>query len=269
MAGKHVEHRQRAHHAVFFGVKQLVADPALIHDPGVFVLCNLGHARGAAGVEIGGDPVFFGVLEAEGCGLRLHFLVEAAQIRVARAFDLRAHQRHDPAFGRRQVAVEVNFQNRLHVWRVAHGLRRLLRHIRLGEGFERDDNLGVGFAQDGGDLFRFEQRVDRVDDPGNGGGNGRDNRLGAIGHDHCDHIRRPHPQRTEQVCRLRHLRVKLGPGQCLGLVVGAGKQLECHGRTVRKLVLGDREHFINRRGHIARLPRHLGLVATGVLERGN
>ncbi len=57
MAGKDMEHRQRAHDVVVFGVKQGVTDPTIIDNPGIRVLRDLGHARGAAGVKERSDPV--------------------------------------------------------------------------------------------------------------------------------------------------------------------------------------------------------------------
>jgi hypothetical protein len=69
MTGKNVKQRQGAHHVVFFGKKQRVTDPAVIDDPRIAVLRDLGHPGGASGVEIGRHPVARAVVESKGRGL--------------------------------------------------------------------------------------------------------------------------------------------------------------------------------------------------------
>ena len=51
-----------------------------------------------------------------------------------------------------------------HFGRMAHRLAHLLGDVGLGEGLQRDDDLGARLAQDGADLLGLEQRVDRVHD---------------------------------------------------------------------------------------------------------
>ena len=208
-----MKERQRAHHVVMFGEQQCMPDPAVIDHPGIAVLRHLWHARGAAGMEIGRHAITAGIREIKARVLARYCLVEIQDIGMVPGRRFRPHQRHDPAFGRAEIAVEVNLKNRMYARRMAHRLGGFLGNIGLREGFERDHHLGSGFAQDRANLFGFKQRVDRVDDPGDGAADGGNRGFKTIRQDKRDNFVFTHLEAAKEVGRLTALIVELFPGQ--------------------------------------------------------
>ena len=267
VAGKDVEHGQGADHVVFGRVKQRAAQPAVIDDPRIAMLRDLGHAGGAAGMEIGGNPVTRAVGKGQRLGLARQFGVEILDIGMMVAGVLGAHKRHDPGFRRSQVAIEIHLKHRVHAGGMAHRFGGLLRHVGLGERLERDDDLGLGLAQDGADLFRLKQRIDRVDDPRNGTAEDGQNRLVAVGQDASDHIALTDAEAAEQVRRLTGLFMQLRPVECFGLVGRTAEQLERDGLAQRDLVTRLAQHLIKGLGHVAFGPWHLGFKRDRICDR--
>ena len=183
-----MEQRQRTDDVVFLGKQQPMPEPAVVDHAGIQVLRDLRHAGRAAGVEIGGHTVGLGILEGQLGRLLGHFLVQAFDIRMRLAVDLGPDERHDPGFGRRQVAVEIDLQDGVHARRVAHGLGDLLCHVGLRKRLQRDDDLGPGLAQDRADLLGLQKRVDRVGDARDRAAQQRIDRLVGIGQDIGHHV---------------------------------------------------------------------------------
>ena len=222
VAGEDVEERQRADDVVFGLEQELRPDPAVVDHARIPVLGDLRHPRGAAGVEVGGDAIALRVREGE----RSVFCFASSVVKSStRALwvgcTFGPDEGHDPRLRRREVAVEVHLDHRLDVGGERHGGMRLLRHVGLGEALERDDDLGLRLAQDRADLVDVEERVDRVRDPCDGRADQRDRGLVAVGQDVGDHVAFADPEAAEEVRGLRGLRVELGPGQRLGLVLRA------------------------------------------------
>jgi hypothetical protein len=105
----------------------------------------------------------------------------------------------------------------------------LLRHLRLREGAQRHEHLGLRFPQDAGDLVRLKERVDRVDDARDLAAEVGEDRLRAVGQEVRDRVPLAHAERAEQVRRLRHAALELGPGEGLGRGLGVGQELEAEG----------------------------------------
>ena len=184
-----------------------------------------------------------------------------------RGVHLRADQRHDPRLRRREVAVEVDLQHRFDVRGKRHGRMRLLRHVRLGEALQRDDDLGLRLAQDGADLLGVEEWVDGVRDPRDGRTDESDRRLVAVGQDVGDHIAFPDAEAAEEVRSLGRLRVELAPRQGLGLVRGSGHDLEGDRVSVTMRPRGARQELVERRGHSAAVPRPHAFDLADIVDR--
>ena len=252
VAGKDVEQRQRTHDVVLFREQKRVPEPAIVDQPRILVLRHLRHAGGAAGMEIGGDAVFLGILEGQPIGGLLGDLgIEVDDLGMVVGGVLGPDERHDELFQPREVAQQIDLDHMLDVGRVAHGLGHFLGHIRLGERLDRHHRLGPGFAQDGADLLGFQERVDRVRDARNAAAQKGQHRFVAVGQDIGHRIRLGDAKRAEQVRRLRDLAVKLRPGQRFGLVALAREQLVGHRVVVREFVLGIRQKLIERGGRLA------------------
>ena len=267
MTGKDVKQRQRAHHVVRLGKEQAMPQPAVVDHAGIFVLRDLGHAGGAAGVEIGRHPVARAVGKFQRRLLRRHRLVIVAQIGMVAGRVLGTHKRHDPALGRAEIAIEVDLQHRVDIWRVAHRLGGFLRDVGFRKRLERDHHLGPGLAQDGGDLFGLQQRVDRVHDPRDRGADGGCRGFQAIGQDQGDNIALVDLETAKQVGRLTALVMELLPCQGLRLFGGAGQQLIADRGPVGKGARGMAQHLIERCRFLARLPWHFVLNVERILPR--
>jgi hypothetical protein len=180
--------------------------------PRIGVLRDLGHARGAAGVEIGRDPVARAVGEGQLVARVFgHLLVPVHHAGAVAGGVLGTDEGDDEFLQPRQVAQKVHLQHDLHVGRVADRLRHLLGDIGFREFLQRDHDLGVGLAQDGGDLLGLQQRVDRVDDPRDRAAQDRHRRLGAVGQHEGDGVGFLDAQRAEHVRGLRDTGVQARP----------------------------------------------------------
>ena len=102
---------------------------------------------------------------------------------------------------------------------MAAGFGHLLGNIGLGKRLERDNHLGVRFAQNGRDLFRFQKRVDGIGDPGNRTAQKGDDGFGAVGQHIGDHVGFADAQLAEQVRCLNSARPQFGPCQRFCLVL--------------------------------------------------
>ena len=266
VAGEHVEQRQRTDDVVFFRKQQSVTEPTVIDHAGILVLRHFRHARRAACVEVGRDTVAFAVGEIQFGVLLFDRLVEADHIR-SHLGRLGADHRDDPRLWRRQITVQVNFNYGFHTGRVAHGLGHLLRHIRFRERLQRDDNLGFGFPQDRRNLFRFQQRVDRVHDARNRTTQQRQRGFVTVRQHISHHILFTDTQGPEQVCGLRHFGPQFAPCQGFGFVVGAREYLIADSRPVRVLSGCARQQTVQGRGHITIGPRHLLFDRVAIVHR--
>ena len=217
ICGKDVEQRQRTDHGVRGLEQQPLAQPTVIEHARKLVLRHFGHARGAAGMEIGRNMIGRAVLERQPVrGLLAAFSVKGFD--VCRMADrvLGADQRHNQLFDATQIAQEVHFQHGLDRRRVLDSLGHLLRQVGLWEGANRDHNLGLGLAQDGGNLFCLEQRVDRVDDARYRPAQKGHRSFQRVGHHIGHNVIFPDPKAAEQVCRLGHIGVQRVPCQGFG-----------------------------------------------------
>ncbi len=124
-----------------------VAGPGLVDLVAVRVADQLGCAGGAAGMEVGGD-ITGGDLPA-------------ADQPVGRLLADQRVERMD-AVGR--IARPVDLHDGLQVRQAAAHLHDLLPDVGALGRPERDQHLGLGRLEDLGDLVRFEQRIDQVDD---------------------------------------------------------------------------------------------------------
>ena len=101
--------------------------------------------------------------------------------------DFWANERHDPRFGRCQIAVEIHFQHSLHIRRLRDSISRQLWQVRFWEPAQGDQDLRIGLAQDCGNLVWFQQRVDGIGDARNAAPHKGQGRLATdrqkIGHD--------------------------------------------------------------------------------------
>ena len=154
----------------------------------------------------------------------------------------------DPLFRRRQVAVQIDLKHRLDAGGVGDRLGGLLGDVGLGEGFQRDKDLGLRLAQDGRDLLGLKQRVDRVDDARHRAAQKRGHGFQRVRQQIGDGIALAHAKAAEEVRGAGDLFAQLGPAERDGGVVGAGEQLKadrgaggkpCRNR-VQKAVKRDR-----------------------------
>jgi len=76
-------------------------------------------------------------------------------------------QRHNPAFRRRQIAQQINFENRRHSRSQANRFSGFLGDVRFGKRFQRHHNGGARLAQKPANMFWRQQRIDRANDPSN------------------------------------------------------------------------------------------------------
>ena len=255
MARHHMKQRQRAHHRII-GVNQQAANPTVIDEPAIGMLGHLGHPGGAAGVEIERNAVFAAIVEFQRLGLARDFRVEVQIFRMGRRFrrHLGPQERHQPAFGRAEIAVQVNFENGHHMRRVAHRFGDLLGHVALGEGFERHHHFGICFPKDSANLLGFEQRVDRVHDTRHRAAQHAQDRFVTDRQDIGYNVGFTDPQIPQHVGGLVGFLMHLAPGQRLGLVGRPRCQLK--GDALVPTVAGRRagQHFAGGARHVARFP---------------
>ena len=204
-----VEQRQAEQDAV---ARQHQSDqPGLIDLVAVRVAHELGHAGGAAGVEVRGGVAGRDAPPAEQPVRRLRprqLLVAVDAIGfVARAFE------HDDRLESRQLLADA-----------------LDLDPEFGAGLRahRDQHLGVGRAQDLGDLRRLQQRIDRVGDARGLRAEQRHEALGQQRQQEAHHVVRADAQRVEHVGGLRHARHELpvAQGQRRFARVGIGQELQ-------------------------------------------
>ena len=74
MAGKNVEQRQWTHNVVAGAEHKGRSEPPIVEHARICMLGHLRHAGGAAGVEIGRDPVFLLILKGQPVGRLLEQL---------------------------------------------------------------------------------------------------------------------------------------------------------------------------------------------------
>ena len=175
---------------------------------------RLRHARRPARMKEGRNPVLPGLGERQRlCGLAGKFGSKAFDRGIVLHGVFRADEGHDPAFRRRQIPVQVNFQNGPDAGGMPDRFGDLLCDVSLGKGAQRDHHLCPGFAQDCADLLWLQQRVDRVDDPRRHRPQKDDGRFDRIGQNEGHDIGFPDAKAAKQVCRLSALSQKLCPGQ--------------------------------------------------------
>ena len=170
--------------------------------------------------------------------------------------DLGPEERDEPALRRREVAVQVDLEHRFHIRGIGDGPGGLLGHVRPGEGLQRDEDLGAGFAQDRGDLVWLKQRVDRVCDAHRHGTEERHDRFVRVREEVGDHVGFANAERAEEVGRLGGFSQKLGPCERFGLVLGAREDLVGDGGSVAPCLGGPLQLGKDRGGQIPVLPWH-------------
>ena len=146
-----------------------------------------------------------------------------------------------------------------HVGGMGHGFGHFLRHVGFRKGAQRDNDLGLRLAQDGRDLFGFQQRVDRVHTPRRHTAQKRDGRVIQRGQNIGDSVIFLHAKAAKQVRGLRDAVVQFGP--CIGFCTrrGVGKQLKRDRRTIAPHVARACQRVIDGYRQFARLPRALSL----------
>ena len=265
IGGKDVEQRQRAEDDVVGLEQQAGTIPAVVDHAGSAVLGDLGHAGGAAGVEIGGNAV--GGIIGEIKGIGAVFRAFGVEIEVGGGVGcgvFRADEIDDQGLREAKVAGEVNLQHGGDIGGLGHGLGDALRQFGLGEGAQGDDDFGTGFAQDGGDLVGFQQGVDRVDDTGDGAGQKADGGLCRVGQDIGDDITGADAKAAEQIGGLGDFAVQLVPGQGFGFITRPGLQLKAEGGTRAVGGFGARQKAIHRGWQVAGGPGAFGLDRANV-----
>ena len=263
-----MEHRQGAQHNIGRLEQKRRPQPAVVDHARGLVLRDLWHPRGAAGVEIGGNPVIRAVGKGQLVGRHARDFGPEILDR-GRVADrvLRADQRHNQLFQTRQIGDKINLQHGLDTGGELHRLGHLLRKVGLGERLQRDHHLCPGFPQDGADLFGFQKRVDRVHDPRHRAAQQCHRRFQRIRQHECHDILLPNPQRPEKVCGPRHLAMQFGPAQRDGLRLRPGQQLIADRRAAAMCGLGACQIVVHRAGNIAVGPCGLGLDSLAVRKR--
>ena len=267
MASKDMEQRQWTDHVVIRCEQQCAAQPAVIDDPRIAVLRDFRHARRAARVEIGRDTVACAIGKGQRLGLARDLGVEILDVGMMVAKVLGPDKRHNPRFRRRQIAVEINLQHGMHTRRMAHGLGGFLRHIGFRKRLQGDDDLSLRLAQDRGNLFRLQQRVDRIDDPRDGTAQNGQHGLVAIGQDAGNNIAFLDTKAAEQVGRLACFFMQLPPSQGFCLVLGTAQKLKGHRLARRVLVTRLRQHLVERLGNIPVSPGHFRFNCNRICDR--
>ena len=232
------------------------------------MLRDLGHPRGAAGMEVAGDPVARAVGKVQGLRLPCQFGREADHTRLVADGVLRPDQRHDQRLRARKVADKIHLHHRLDIRGKRDSLCRLLRHVGLGKCPQRDQHLGLRLAQDGGDLLHIQQRVDRVHDTRDLPAQIGQHRLVAVGQEIGDHVILSDPERAEEVRRLASLFKQCLPGQRLLLRRRVRQKLIAHRRARGMSRRGSREHRIGRHRQIALGPGVFRFDRVAIRHRG-
>ena len=119
------------------------------------MLRNFRHARCSAGMEIGRNAVFSCILKIKYTVLLGQLGIEIHNLRGVVDGDFRTNERHNPRFRRCQIAVEIHFQNSLHIRCLSHRIGRQLWQVRFWETAQGDQDLRIRLAQDRGNLVRF------------------------------------------------------------------------------------------------------------------
>mmetsp|Transcript_7158 Transcript_7158/g.11772 ORF Transcript_7158/g.11772 Transcript_7158/m.11772 type:complete len:264 (+) Transcript_7158:1253-2044(+) len=231
------------------------------------MLRHLRHACRTAGVEIRAHAVTPAVGKLQRGWVFRQLFVEVFEIRVLRACDFGPDKRHNPGLWRGQVFDQINFQNRVHMRGMAHGLSHLLGHVGFWEAFKRHHHFCVGFAQDGRDLLRLQKRVDRIHNARNHTTKQRIHGLVTVRQHKGHSVFFTYAKIAEHVGRLGGLGVQLGPSDSFGFVFGAGENLIADRRTVWKLVLGVGQHLIDRGRVVPLIPRFFILDGFQVCQR--
>ena len=218
VAGKNVKQRQRTHDVVMLLKEQFGAEPAVVDEPRIAVLGDFGHSGRSARVEVAGHTIFGAVGKAQGLRLLGHFFFKAQVCRLIFHSPLGPDQRNDPRFGRREIAQKIHLQHCLHIRRQGHGLGRFVRDVGFWERSQSDNDLGIGFPQNRPDLFRIQQRIDRVCDTCNRCSQQCVHCLIGIWQNVGHHVFFADTQTSEKVRGLCHLLFQLRPIQGFRLV---------------------------------------------------
>jgi len=251
---KDMEQRHRAHHDIGFAKQQTRAQPAVVNHAARPVLCNLGQARGAAGVEIRRDAVRRIIDKGQCARLRGTGLGETNDPRRVRGGEFRPQDMCDPGLGDAEIGRQIDLDHRSHARCQGHRFGNALRQFGLGERAQRHHDLGAGFAQDGRNMLGFQQRVDRVDDTRNCARDQRHNGFQTIRQHIGHHIAGPDTQRAKQVGGLRHPAMQVAPGQRLRPGPRCRLQLKRHRRPVAMRRLGAADEFVQGPRLAPRLP---------------
>ena len=248
----HVVQRQAEQHRLARpGIEHDIANPCLVD----LVFMRMAHqfrrARGAAGVEVGGDVVALDLPARDQAVAWLFgkFRVKGQHLRVPRCAD--GH----PVGAERLAA---HHQNGLEAGHLMADALHLVPNVGARRCAQYHRHAGVGGIQNLGQLVRLQQGIDRV-------GNARRLRpvqriktLWQQGQQQADHVIRADAQGIEQVGRLRHAGQKLRVADDQRRLVRVAGRQELDRRGARVVPRADLDRFI-RAGRFQALPKRHGL----------